>query len=152
MERRYFSLSEANALVPRLEEIFGRVMQIRAQLKMLYRRLEEKKFAPEDEHFSVVVPGAPPDVVRDRASFKALVETLKEELGRVQSTGAVVKDIETGLVDWFAKKDGREIFLCWRFGEKEVGWWHDLESGSAGRRPVSELGAEVVEPAPCRRS
>src|SRR5687768_373770 len=127
--RRYFTLEEANLEVPRLQEAFGRVMQIRAQLKALYKRLEQKRFAPNDEHFSVQIPGAPPDVIRDRASFKGFVETLKEELTAISQSGCVIKDIETGLVDWFARKDGRDIFLCWRYGEKEIGWWHDLEAG-----------------------
>ena len=139
MSARYFTLDEANRLVPTLEESFARVMQIRAQLKTLYKRLDEKRFAPADEHFSVQVPGAPPDVLRDRANFKALVETLREEIERVHQTGCVIKDVETGLVDWPAQRNGREICLCWRYGEKEVGFWHDLESGFAGRRPVSEL-------------
>jgi hypothetical protein len=47
--------------------------------------------------------------------------------------------VETGLVDWFARSADREVFLCWRFGEKEVAFFHDLEAGFAGRRPVSEL-------------
>src|SRR5262245_27256813 len=96
---RYFTIAEANHQIPALEEAFGRVMQIRAQLKSLYRRLDEKRFAPADEHFSVNIPGAPPDVLRDRANFKALVETLREELARVHATGCVIKDVETGLVD-----------------------------------------------------
>jgi hypothetical protein len=141
VSKRYYTLDEVNQLLPTLQAGFGRVMQIRAQLKTLYRSLDARGFAPTDEHFAVVLPGAPPDVVRDRASFKGLVETLKEELSTVQSTGCMIKDIETGLVDWFAEKDGREVFLCWRFGEPEVGFWHDLDSGYGGRRPVSELAA-----------
>jgi hypothetical protein len=136
---RYFTVDEVNRHVPELEEVFGRVIQIRAQLKTLYRRLDEKRFAPSDEHFSVLIPGAPPDVVRDRASFKALVETLREDLARVHATGCVIKDVETGLVDWPARSDGRDIWLCWRYGEKEVAFWHDVETGFSDRRPVSEL-------------
>jgi hypothetical protein len=136
---RYFTLDEVNGQIPALEESFGRVMQIRAQLKTLYRRLDEKRFAPADEHFSVNIPGAPPDVLRDRANFKALVETLREELERVHATGCVIKDVETGLVDWPSQAGGKEIFLCWQYGEKQVAFWHDPEAGFAGRRPVSEL-------------
>jgi hypothetical protein len=142
MPARYFTLDEANRHVPALEQTFARVMQIRAQLKTLYKRLEDKRFAPADEHFSVTIPGAPPDVIRDRASFKALVETLREEIESVHETGCVIKDVETGLVDWPAQREGREICLCWRYGEKAIAWWHDLESGFAGRRPVSELSSQ----------
>lgn len=139
MDKRYYTVDEVNQLVPGLQASFGLVMRIRAQLKTLYRSLDARGFAPTDENFAVTLPGAPPDVVRDRGSFKGLVETLKEELSAVQSTGCFIKDIEIGLVDWFAERAGREILLCWRYGEPEVGFWHDLESGFAGRRPVSEL-------------
>ena len=141
MGKRYFTVDEANRLVPRLQAAFGRVMQLRAQLKAVYRRLDARKLAPTDESFPVEIPGAPPEVVRDRATFKALALALREELAAVHETGCVIKDVEIGLVDWFAEQDGREILLCWRCGEKEVGFWHDLEAGYAGRRPVAELRA-----------
>lgn len=147
MDKRYFSIPEANAHVPRLQEIFSRVMQVRGQLKTIYKRLEDKKFAPEDDEFTVSVPGAPPEVVRDRATFKALVEMLKDDLALVSATGCMIKDVETGLVDWLAKKDGDDILLCWRFGEREIAFWHDVESGFAGRRPISELAPELRAPA-----
>ena len=143
MARRYFSVDEVNQLVPELEAIFARVMRLRAQLKSIYRRLEAVGFAPSGEHFTPEVPGAPPETVRDRGAFKALTELLRTELAAISELGCQVKDIETGLVDWFAidpRVDG-EVFLCWRFGEKEVAFYHDLESGFAGRRPVSELQA-----------
>src|SRR5262245_30643049 len=111
---RYFTLDEVNLHVPALEQAFSRVMQIRAQLKILYKRLDEKRFAPNDEHFSVNIPGAPPDVICDRANFKGLVETLREELERVHATGCVIKDVETGLVDWPSRDAGRDILLCWQ--------------------------------------
>lgn len=139
MDKRYYTVDEVNQLVPGLQASFGLVMRLRAQLKTLYRSLDTRGFAPTDENFAVALPGAPRDVVRDRGSFKGLVETLKEELAAVQSTGCFIKDIEIGLVDWFAEREGQEILLCWRYGEPEVGFWHDLESGFAGRRPVSEL-------------
>lgn len=138
-EKRYFTLEEANEQIPRLQATFGRVMQVRSQLKNLYKRLEAQGFAPEGDEFAIAIPGAPPDVVRDRATFRALLETLKEDLDAIHASGCLIKDIEIGLVDFLAKKDGAEIFLCWRYGEPEVAWWHPVEAGFAGRRPVTEL-------------
>ena len=51
----------------------------------------------------------------------------------------MVKHIERGLVDWYALKDGREILLCWKLGEKSVGYWHELDTGFAGRQSISLL-------------
>lgn len=150
MAKRYFTVEEVNQLVPELEAIFARVMQLRAQLKGIYKRLEAVGFAPSGEHFTPEVPGAPPETIRDRGAFKALAELLRVELGQIATLGCQIKDVETGLVDWFSLDPRRdtEVFLCWRFGEKEVAWYHDLEAGFAGRRPVSELTAPVPPPKP----
>ena len=150
MAKRYFTVEEVNLLVPELEGIFARVMQLRAQLKAIYKRLETLGFAPQGEHFTPEVPGAPPETVRDRAAFKALAELLRTELAAISALGCQIKDIETGLVDWFSldPRDPRgddEVLLCWRFGEKAVEWYHDLEAGFAGRRPVTELTAPAPQ-------
>jgi hypothetical protein len=136
---RYYTASEVNGFVPELTRIFTRVLQLRGQLRPLYKRLEEKRFAPVGDDFEPAIPGAPADVVRDRTLFKALIETLKGELAAVQAMGCQIKDLEIGLVDWLARSGARDVYLCWRFGETEVGWFHDLEAGFAGRRPIAEL-------------
>ncbi len=143
---RYYTLSEVNRLVPRVRDCFTNVMQLRAQLKPIYRRLELAGHAPERSDFEVAVSGVSMDVLRDRASFKGLVETLNEALETIAETGAVVKDLDAGLVDWLASRHGAEIWLCWRYGEGEVAFWHDMESGFAGRRPVAELAGTEAAP------
>jgi hypothetical protein len=143
MAKRYFTVDEVNHLVAELETIFARVMLLRGQLKTIHKRLEAVGFAPTGEHFTPEVPGAPPETVRDRAAFKALTELLRADLAAISDLGCQIKDVEIGLVDWLAldpRTDG-EVLLCWRFGEKEVAWYHDLEAGFAGRRPVSELSS-----------
>jgi hypothetical protein len=54
----------------------------------------------------------------------------------VEKTGAQLKDLRTGLVDFLSRRQGREVFLCWRYGEPEVRYWHDLEAGFAGRQLI----------------
>jgi hypothetical protein len=83
----------------------------------------------------------PPDVARDRLVFHGMAETLRDHVEAVLATGCVIKDIEIGLVDWLGKHEGRDIWLCWRYGEREVGFWHEHAAGFASRRPVSELRA-----------
>jgi hypothetical protein len=139
VEKHYYTVAEANQRVPTLQDIFGRVIRLRSQLKTIYTRLDDRKFAPSTDDFTPYVKGAPPDVLHDRATFKGLVELVKSEIASVQDLGCTIKDIDTGLVDWLGKSGADEVLLCWRFGEKEVAFFHDLESGFAGRRPVSEL-------------
>lgn len=142
--REYFTVEEANAELAVLREIFGRVLQLRTQLKALFSRLDEADAAPTHAELASGEPwddddDYPDEVRRDRAVFQALVDTLREQVEAIQATGCVIKDIETGLVDWYALHEGREVFLCWQYGEREVTHWHELESGYSGRRPISEL-------------
>ena len=146
-DKQYFSLADANQQLGHLRELFERVMQLRAQLKTLYHRLENAGHPPREEHLrgTTTAGGAkgtgdvPVDVQRDLVLFRGLVETLREQVDEIQETGCIIKDIEIGLVDWPALHQGREVLLCWKYGEREVGWWHDIDAGFAGRRPISEL-------------
>ena len=62
-----------------------------------------------------------------RRSWPGIVEEIQER-------GAIVKDLDAGLLDFPSIRDGVEVLLCWRLGEDEVGWWHGPEDGFAGRR------------------
>ena len=160
--KHFFTLDEVNGELVRLRELFSAVMQLRGQLKGIYQRLDAAGHPPreedlkddpdegdegdedddsdegdEDEADQEQEP--PPDVQRDLARFRGLVETLREQIEAIQDTGCVIKDIEIGLVNWPALHQGREVLLCWKYGEPEVAFWHELNTGFAGRRPVSEL-------------
>ena len=76
--------------------------------------------------------------VHDEVSRAAteLARTLEE----VQATGVIVKDLDSGLVDFpGTRTSGEPILLCWRLGEDEVAWWHTEQDGFGGRRPLDEL-------------
>ena len=135
-ERRYFTWQEANALVPQLAEIFSTVAQLRSQLRTTYEKLDQLGFAPNGPNADKKADN--PFVDRLRGLFTGFYEALTEQLRTVESLGAHVKDIETGLVDFFYKKDGRDVLLCWRYGEDEIAFYHDLESGFAGRQPIDD--------------
>jgi len=133
--RRYFTWAEANALVPRLAEVFGVVAQLRPQLRAAYERLD---------HLGAPPGGTPPknplsaEATRLTAVFQGLYETLMEQLRMVETLGAMVKDIDRGLVDFYYERDGRDVLLCWHYGEHEIGYWHDLHTGFAGRQPIED--------------
>ena len=61
-------------------------------------------------------------------------ERLYSLVRQIQATGAVLKDINTGLVDFLALRNGREVFLCWRYGEDQIGFWHPVDTGFADRQ------------------
>ena len=134
--KRTFTWEEANALVPRLTEIFGVVAQLRSQLRSTYERLAELG-APPGQSIEPERAGSP-EVLRLQAHFQGFYEALGEQLRQVEELGALVKDIDTGLVDFFYERDGREVLLCWRYGENEIGWGHEIETGFPGRHPIEE--------------
>lgn len=138
-DKRYFTLAEANGMIPDLEAAFSGLLQIRFHMRTVYSRLESSGWAPRGESFDLAPDGAPPEAVSQRASLKVLMSTFRDGLEALESRGCLVKGVEPGLVDWWARSAGREVLLCWRIGEKEVRWWHDPDAGFAGRRPIADL-------------
>ena len=124
---RVFRLEEANAIVPRLQILMERLQRgaLRLQAEM---------------HALAGSTGAAPDaltteeLVRQRPVARALVEEIDAVVGEIEESGAHLKDVRLGLVDFPAERDGEVICLCWQFGEPEVAFWHRPEDGYAGRQ------------------
>jgi hypothetical protein len=139
MDKHYFTVEEANRMIPFLEVAFSAMLQMRMQIQAAYQRLDRVGLAPEEDDFEVPLEDAPAHAIQDLAVLRGLIDAVRDQLERVQQTGCVVKGIEPALVDWWSRKDGRDVFLCWRLGEKQVEAWHEVDTGFAGRRPLAEL-------------
>jgi hypothetical protein len=63
-------------------------------------------------------------------------ENLRRCAQTIEAMGIELKDMNTGLVDFLAERDGRDVYLCWRYNEPKVAFWHELEAGVAGRQPL----------------
>lgn len=133
-DKRYFTVEEANSLIPELELRFSKVMQLRVGLRAAYERLAELGEPPTAE--SLERSGGSPALKTARAHFRGLLETLTEELESIEDIGVAVKDLDIGLCDFLGEREGREVWLCWQYGEKRVSFWHDLDAGFAGRQPI----------------
>ena len=138
-DTRYFSVAEANGMIKDLELTFGRMLQMKAQVRTVYARLEESGFAPSGDEFDVAPAGASAETVNCLTTLKMLIEALRVDVHALHDAGCLIKDIDEGIVDWRASRRGCDVLLCWKLGEKEVGFWHDPEAGFSGRRPISEL-------------
>jgi hypothetical protein len=132
--KRYFTIDEANALIPELELRFAKVMQLRAQLRASYEALDKLGEPPSADTLDRT--SGPPELQRARGRFRGLMEALTEELRTIEETGVSVKDLDIGLCDFLGFREGRDVWLCWQYGEKRVGFWHDLDTGFAGRQPI----------------
>jgi hypothetical protein len=72
---------------------------------------------------------------------RAIAEEVDRFVRELTALGVELKDYETGLVDFPAERDGRPVYLCWRLGEPKVQFWHEIDAGFVGRRPLEELVA-----------
>ena len=78
------------------------------------------------------------ELEREAGAIAAEVDRFVREL---TALGIELKDYESGLVDFPAERDGRLVYLCWRLGEEKVQFWHEIDAGFVGRRPLEELVA-----------
>jgi len=131
--KRYFTVAEAEGLIPQLEAIMGRVMdshaeaaRVRAALQEAQREVMLSGGARLDQEF-----WRSRKVRFDRAATK-----VQEGIGEVLQMGGVPKDLEMGLVDFLGLLDEREVNLCWRFGEKRIRFWHGVDEGYSARKPL----------------
>jgi hypothetical protein len=135
MPVKVFTLEEANRLLPRVRELLLETQEavqgiIRIQDAISVIRIlggEDPK-SPEHEGFKTKTD-----------ELEAAAAVYENRLDELQKLGCVLKDLNHGIVDFYGSKEGRLIFLCWRLGEPAIGFWHELDAGMAGRRPVIEL-------------
>jgi len=133
-EREIFTIEAANALLPTLSALvtrqFGRRTEIEERLKSLSALVGEvpNDLTPQDT-----------DADHVREMKRDLVQRISEYQDGwrdVEALGAVVKDPRVGLLDFFGEVDGHAVWLCWKYGEPEVGHYHALDEGFSGRRAI----------------
>jgi hypothetical protein len=121
-EERFFTVDDANAALDELRSRLPRLREARQRLIDTSERITS----------AVEVDGGG---VEGSDWFRAQ-EALKTELVWLADRGILLRDSETGLIDFPARRDGRRVFLCWRLGEDRVAWFHDEQTGFSGRRPL----------------
>lgn len=132
MAERYFSPEEVEALIPDLTVLMGEVMERHAVVNELRERVGEERV-----RLSMVGGGVPSGDWREEAARLSRVTTeIQQRLGRIVEMGGVPKDLGLGLVDFPHLREGREVNLCWKHGERAIRFWHGLDEGFAGRKPL----------------
>jgi hypothetical protein len=133
--QRVFTISEVNALIPDLSDLVGN--QLREQSEIEHGLAELTRLSGS-------TPASLEAGTDDRKEVLKLKRELKERIGRyeagwarVQTMGGVIKDPQTGLVDFYGRVGEKLVWLCWRYGEESLSHYHDLESGFSGRRPLT---------------
>ncbi len=85
-----------------------------------------------------------------KAERDDIAAQVQEAVGRILETGCLVKDVDEGLVDFPSLLNGEEIYLCWKLGEKHIEYWHGIQEGFAGRKPLDESSSGGAPPGPPR--
>ena len=134
LEDRHFTVEEVNALIPHMEAIFERITELYEEAQGLLSQLNAKGESLEGEENDET----PDDVKEKRGRVRELAEAIQEGVDEIEQPGSSVKDLSSGLVDFLSRRDGRTVYLCWHRGESECSWWHDLDSGVQGRKPIAE--------------
>jgi hypothetical protein len=129
---KHFTLDEASALLPTIRPILEEIIDLRARLERTERDLVSLHWkARTNGHAS------------DQGSFgegqsarTALMAAINAELVKLHDLGVELKDPATGLIDFPSMREGREVYLCWRLGETAIEYWHETDTGFAGRQPL----------------
>jgi hypothetical protein len=134
--KRYFSVEEANARLPLVRAILQDIVKLYEEVHERRERLARIRQIRGSQHadespYADELRQAEIELDKDIARLEAFAAELHE-------LGAELKDPVIGLVDFLTQIDGRDAYLCWKLGEEEIQYWHDLNSGFRGRQSLME--------------
>jgi hypothetical protein len=129
----HFQPADVDRLIPRLSQVMERAMKAHAAAAAITERLEQERQRIRLAGGGTIDRNA---WQVDATRLDDLTDLVRQALAEIGDMGGVTKDIGLGLVDFLHVRDGREVNLCWRFGEETVRHWHGLDEGYARRRPL----------------
>ena len=125
---RYFTLQEANETLNTIRPWMDEIQAIRREI-----------LARKPDVWPVVERAAGNGGSQVASQLVLEFKRLDTLVHQVQGTGVLLKDVNLGLLDFPALKDGREVYLCWKYGEEDIAFWHEIEAGYAGRRSIASF-------------
>ena len=147
---RFYDLDEANAAIPEVRTILEALRDQRAELIRLRDEVLERTASAEGGADTAQARGegatttdastaTDADLRVLRLRMQGVIDRMQAGVVRIDELGITLREIETGLIDFPALASGRQIWLCWRLGEDDVAWWHELNDGFSGRLELTEL-------------
>jgi hypothetical protein len=122
---RYFTIVEANTSLQIIKPLMEKIQAIRQNI-----------LAQKPEVWPVVEKAAGNGGSKAASLLVADFEQLDQYIHQIQATGAVLKDLNLGLLDFSAWRNDHEVYLCWKYGEQDIKYWHEIEAGFAGRQLI----------------
>ena len=143
---KLFTLKEAELAIPLIEQQLNQAMAAKRKASQIDKQLEE---ISTRIHFSGGADVNPGTVLEQRCQKEAAIQQLREAIDSVQKIGCLIKDLDTGLIDFPATLDNHEVYLCWKLGEPRIDYWHNVDDGFSGRQPILDrFGPHVEERKP----
>jgi hypothetical protein len=137
--KKYYTVAEANATLPLVRAIIQDITQLAGELSERQERLE--RVQPNQNQRIGAAYQEEMDQVR--ADIERGHQRMREYLHELAALGIELKDYQTGLVDYPCWMGNREVYLCWRLGEPEVGHWHEVDAGFAGRQKLKGIESRL---------
>ena len=132
---RYFTLDQAHRTLPHVEDAIRRAIGLKAEYQSSDEQIRELTRR-------VMASGG---MMLDREKFAGLKNAREEAASAIQAAieavqelGCLVKDLDIGLLDFPTLYKGEEVYLCWRLGESRIEYWHGIEEGFGGRKPIDD--------------
>lgn len=129
---KLFTLAEAEALLPQVGDELLAMQDCKRQVDEVRGDLEHAA-GKSSGNGHVADENA---LAEKRRRAEALVEEINQRLAKINEWGIELKGLDEGLLDFPSKRDGRTVYLCWKLGEDRIEWWHELDTGFAGRQPL----------------
>jgi len=125
---QFFSLSEANEVLKAIRPLMDEVQTIR-----------QKILANQPEAWPAIEKSAGNGGNKALSALVQEFERLDALIHQILETGVQIKDINLGLLDFSALRNGREVYLCWKYGEEDIAFWHEVDAGFAGRQSINSF-------------
>ena len=132
---KLFHLAEAESWLPEVERLLRKLIQLKDEYQAV-----DAEIGAISRKIALAGGMIPPRerIAQLRSRKDNAARNLKSTLESIQEIGCQLKDIEVGLIDFPTLYRGQEVYLCWKLGEKGIGFWHHVEDGFRGRRPIDE--------------
>ncbi len=132
---RYFRIEQAERLLPEVGTAIEAAIEARRAYEASERQLQRALRRLSMLGGAIVDREA---LASEQERRGQAAKALNEAIEHIHSFGCQVKDLDMGLIDFPTRFQGREVLLCWKLGEKGIGWWHGTEEGYRGRKPVDD--------------
>ncbi len=131
--KKYFTIEEAERFLPQIERTLKRTIRINKALDLL-NSIEIEVYDDDYDNLR--------KITKLNKQFHKLSYEFYSNIEKIEDLGCLIKDVEIGIVDFFSRFEGRDIFLCWKLGEKKIKFWHEIDAGYIGRKPILDLRKE----------